>query len=74
MRVPISWLREFVDAAPDAQAIADRLAMLGFPVAEIERRPKITRRRHRRIATARRSIRTPTGCTSRRSTSAPALR
>ena len=42
MRVPISWLREFVALPPDAQAIADRLAMLGFPVAEIERRPAIT--------------------------------
>ncbi len=42
MRVPISWLREFVALPPDARAIADRLAMLGFPVAEIERRPAIT--------------------------------
>ncbi|MGC9991122.1 MAG: phenylalanine--tRNA ligase subunit beta [Candidatus Cybelea sp.] len=42
MRVPISWLREFVALPPDAQTIADRLAMLGFPVAEIERRPAIT--------------------------------
>jgi phenylalanyl-tRNA synthetase beta chain len=42
VRVPISWLREFVALPPDAQAIADRLAMLGFPVAEIERRPAIT--------------------------------
>lgn len=41
MRVPVSWLREFVTLPPDAQAIADRLAMLGFPVAEIERRPTI---------------------------------
>jgi phenylalanyl-tRNA synthetase beta chain len=42
VRVPVSWLREFVTLPPDAQAIAERLAMLGFPVAEIERRPKIT--------------------------------
>ena len=42
MRVPISWLREFVTLPPDTQAIADRLAMLGFPIAEIERRPTIT--------------------------------
>ena len=42
MRVPISWLREFVSLPPDATAIADRLAMLGFPVAEIAGRPKIT--------------------------------
>ncbi len=42
MRVPIAWLREFVDLPDDPQAVADRLAMLGFPVAEIERRPAIT--------------------------------
>ena len=42
MRVPISWLREYVDLPDDAQAIADRLAMLGFPVAELVRRPRIT--------------------------------
>ena len=42
MRVPISWLREFVSLPPDSTAIADRLAMLGFPVAEIVERPKIT--------------------------------
>jgi phenylalanyl-tRNA synthetase beta chain len=41
VRVPISWLREFVTLPPD-DAIAQRLAMLGFPVAEAERRPKIT--------------------------------
>lgn len=42
MRVPISWLREYVDLPKDSQAIADRLAMLGFPVEEIVVRPKIT--------------------------------
>ena len=42
MRVPISWLREYVDLPKDSQAIADRLAMLGFPVEEIVRRPVIT--------------------------------
>lgn len=41
MRVPISWLREFVALPDDTQAIADRLAMLGFPVEAIERRPPI---------------------------------
>jgi phenylalanyl-tRNA synthetase beta chain len=51
VRVPISWLREFVTLPPDAQAIADRLAMLGFPVAEIERRPTITGVITARIAT-----------------------
>jgi phenylalanyl-tRNA synthetase beta chain len=42
MRVPISWLREYVDLPEDAEAIADRLATLGFPVAEITRRPRIS--------------------------------
>ena len=42
MLVPISWLREFVALPDDVEAIADRLAMLGFPVAGVERRPKIS--------------------------------
>ncbi len=41
MRVPISWLREFAELPASVDEIADRLAMLGFPVAEIERRPAI---------------------------------
>jgi phenylalanyl-tRNA synthetase beta chain len=42
VRVPISWLREYVDLPEDAQTIADRLAMLGFPVEEITRRPRVS--------------------------------
>lgn len=42
MRVPISWLREYVDLPADSQSIADRLASLGFPVEEIEHRPHIS--------------------------------
>ena len=42
MRVPLGWLREFVDLPANAQTIADRLAMLGFPVDDIETRPSIT--------------------------------
>jgi phenylalanyl-tRNA synthetase beta chain len=42
MRVPIAWLRDYVDLPDDAQAIADRLAMLGFPVDGIDVRPVIT--------------------------------
>ncbi len=41
MRVPISWLRQYVDLPNDSEAIAERLAMLGFPVEEIVRRPLI---------------------------------
>ena len=51
MRVPISWLREFVALPTDTQAIADRLAMLGFPVAAIEKRPAIAGVVTGRIAT-----------------------
>ena len=42
MRVPIAWLRAYVDLPADAQAIADRLATIGFPVDSVERRPNIT--------------------------------
>ncbi len=42
MRVPISWLREYVDLPAESQAIADRLASLGFPVETIESRPHIS--------------------------------
>lgn len=42
MRVPLSWLREFVALPDDTSAVAERLALLGFPAAEIVRRPRIT--------------------------------
>ncbi len=42
MRVPIGWLRDYVDLPDDPQKIADRLAMLGFPVEQIETRPVIS--------------------------------
>jgi phenylalanyl-tRNA synthetase beta chain len=42
MRVPIAWLREYVTLPDDAQAIADRLAMLGFPVDAVEMRPQLS--------------------------------
>jgi phenylalanyl-tRNA synthetase beta chain len=42
MRVPLAWLRDFVDLPADATAIAERLAMLGFPVDGVETRPSIT--------------------------------
>jgi phenylalanyl-tRNA synthetase beta chain len=35
-------LRQYVDLPEDSEAIADRLAMLGFPVEDIVRRPIIT--------------------------------
>jgi phenylalanyl-tRNA synthetase beta chain len=36
MRVPLSWMREFVDVPDDAQAVASRLAGCGFELAGIE--------------------------------------
>ena len=42
MRAPIGWLRDFVDLPADSQAIADRLAQIGFPVEEIFKRPTLS--------------------------------
>ncbi|MBV8345677.1 MAG: phenylalanine--tRNA ligase subunit beta [Candidatus Eremiobacteraeota bacterium] len=42
MRVPISWLREYAAIPADDAAITERLAMLGFPVAEAESRPTLS--------------------------------
>ena len=42
MRVPISWLRDYVVLPHDATEIVERLATLGFPVDAVEIRPTIT--------------------------------
>jgi phenylalanyl-tRNA synthetase beta chain len=42
MRVPIAWLRAYVDLPESAQSIADRLASIGFPVDVVETRPQMT--------------------------------
>ena len=42
MRTPIGWLRDYVDLPSDTATIVDRLAMLGFPVEGIERRPALS--------------------------------
>jgi phenylalanyl-tRNA synthetase beta chain len=42
MRVPLAWLREYVELPADAQSIADMLAKIGFPVDAIEERPLVT--------------------------------
>ncbi|MHB8592436.1 MAG: phenylalanine--tRNA ligase subunit beta, partial [Vulcanimicrobiaceae bacterium] len=42
MRVPLAWLREYVDLPADAQAVADLLASIGFPVDGIRERPAIS--------------------------------
>lgn len=41
MRIPIGWLRDYVDL-PDTDAIVTRLAALGFPVDEVIERPTLT--------------------------------
>ena len=42
MKLPIAWLRDYVDLALSTAEIAERLAVLGFPVEEIVRRPKLS--------------------------------
>ncbi len=54
MRTPIAWLREFVDLPADSQAIADRLAEIGFPVEDIVKRPALSGIVIGRIATLER--------------------
>lgn len=54
MKIPVSWLREYADLPDESSAIAERLAMLGFPVEELVRRPNITSVIVGRIATIER--------------------
>lgn len=42
MRVPIAWLRDYVELPADADRIVAQLAALGFPVDAVERRPSIS--------------------------------
>jgi phenylalanyl-tRNA synthetase beta chain len=42
VRVPLAWLRDYVELQPDVDAIVARLAGLGFPVDDIEHRPQLT--------------------------------
>ena len=42
MRVPLAWLRDYVDLPSDPHRIAEMLAQIGFPVETIEERPAIT--------------------------------
>ncbi len=41
MRAPIGWLRDYVDLDASSDAIAEKLALMGFPVEAIERRPAL---------------------------------
>jgi phenylalanyl-tRNA synthetase beta chain len=42
VRVPIGWLRDYVDISVSSDEVADRFAQLGFPVEQIERRPALS--------------------------------
>ena len=42
MKVPIAWLRDYLDIERSGDDIAARLATLGFPVEEIVRRPQLS--------------------------------
>jgi phenylalanyl-tRNA synthetase beta chain len=42
MRVPLAWLRDYVDLPADTAATVATLARLGFPVESVETRPTIT--------------------------------
>jgi phenylalanyl-tRNA synthetase beta chain len=42
MRVPLAWLRDYADLPDDSEAVVARLAALGFPVDDVETRPRLT--------------------------------
>ena len=42
MRVPLAWLRDYVDLPADVDSLVARLATLGFPVETVETRPLIS--------------------------------
>lgn len=42
MRVPLAWLRDYVDLPPDVGMTVKQLASLGFPVETVEARPHIS--------------------------------
>ena len=42
MRVPLAWLRDYIDLPSDTDQIIRKLAALGFPVESVETRPHIS--------------------------------
>jgi len=42
MKLPIGWLRDYIDLTLSSDEIAERFAQLGFPVENIERRPVLS--------------------------------
>ena len=51
MRLPLAWVRDYMDLPESADEIVARLAALGFPVDDVETRPKLTNVVVGRIAT-----------------------
>ncbi len=51
MRVPLAWLRDYVDLPQSPDETVARLATLGFPVDDVETRPALTNVVVGRIAT-----------------------
>ena len=63
MRVPLSWLREFVDVDLTPEALAERLTLLGMEVKGIDALGRrLAERRRRRAARRSSATRAPTGC------------
>jgi phenylalanyl-tRNA synthetase beta chain len=42
MKLPIAWLRDYLDTTLSTNEIAARFATLGFPIDHVERRPKLS--------------------------------
>jgi phenylalanyl-tRNA synthetase beta chain len=42
MKLPIAWLRDYLDVTLTSDELAERFATLGFPVEAIERRPRLS--------------------------------
>ena len=42
MKLPLAWLRDYLDVDLRSDQIAERLSQLGFPVDGIERRPRLS--------------------------------
>jgi len=42
VRLPIAWLRDYIDLESSSDELAQRFALLGFPVDNIERRPQLS--------------------------------
>ena len=63
MRVPLSWLRDYVDVDLTPEQLAERLTLLGMEVkGDRAVGERLAERRRRRAADASRSTRAPTGC------------